>query len=212
MARPGLTRSWVRRCENAASMASAAHTPSNGSASAAPWKLPPDKISLVAGEHQRVVGHARDLDGHGRAGSGDRLADSAVYLGHAAQRVRVLAALRAADQRALGQQAAHVSGHLDCAGVGPRRDQPGVVGRGEAEQGLEAQRRDLVGTVSQPLGGADHVEGEEPVRMRGRWSVRRLPWLRGGTAASRTRLPAAAARPPTPRPRRPRQARADRSV
>ena len=109
----GSTSSAVRRSEIAPSSASASFAKSSASAIGSPWKLPPlitspppvasaSAVDVAAGgEHERVVGRGVELDVEHPPEVVERVADRAVDLRHAAQRVRVLDLVRRRVVRAL---------------------------------------------------------------------------------------------------------------
>ena len=95
----------------------------------------------AAREDERVVGRRVELDVEDAAEVVQRIADRAVDLRHAAQRVRVLDLVRrgvvAGLERAVPQEVAQFGGDRDLAGMRPRQ----LVGRGEGDVGPE-QRLD----------------------------------------------------------------------
>ena len=97
----------MRRSENDASSQAASARWSSGSESGWPWKLPPLTMSVVLGEHERVVGDGVEL-ALDRAGDvGERVGHRAEHLRRAAQRVRVLDAAAvgvALDDRAAAEE------------------------------------------------------------------------------------------------------------
>ena len=94
----------------------------------------------AAGENQRIVGRAVHLRLQDLAGVGEGVAGGAVDLRHAAQRVIILDASATAvgfPDRAASEQLAQIRRSLRRAGVGTRRDDPGIEGGVRAARGVE---------------------------------------------------------------------------
>ena len=113
----------TRRSEMFASSATAIARQSSAKATGWPWKFPFETISRSLEEDERIVGGSIDLDRDRALDVVEQVAARAVHLRRAAQRVRVLhlvaPAVRLEDRRAV-EQAAHVRGRRDLAGVRTR--------------------------------------------------------------------------------------------
>ena len=141
---------------------------SSGSDSGCPWKLPPERISPVGGEHERVVGDGGQLALQGGAGVVQAVGDRAEHLRRAAQRVGILhpaaVGVRGDDRRAV-EQAPQPPGHVRLPRLAAQVVQPRVERHGGALERLERQRdgddrgvEDAPGLAQgQPAGGGHQV-------------------------------------------------------
>ena len=144
----------MRRSLMAPSSAMASLARSSASATGSPWKLPPLMTRpwpvarascghlAAAGEDERVVRGRVHLDVEHAVEVAEGVADGAVDLGHAAQRVGVLDAVAVGVVRALqlavAQQPAQLGGGAHLAGMRSRRLVGGAEGDLRAAQRLGA--------------------------------------------------------------------------
>ena len=157
-------------------------------------------------EDERVVGRAVHLDVEDPSEVIERVADRAVDLRHAAERVRVLdlvgEALVAGLERRVAQEVAELRRDRDLAGVRPGE----LVGSGEgdvrAEQRLDAHRRGDARGPGQPVGVGEEQRpdrGHQLGAVEEREALLRLERQRLEADLAQTRrAPARAARRPRP--------------
>ena len=169
--RPPLRRasrsSAIRRSLIAPSSARASFAKSSARAIGSPWKLPPEMtspppVAAVVGvgdaalrEDERVVGRRVHLDVEDAPQVVERVADGAVDLGHAAQRVRVLDLVRrgvvVGHEPGVAQQVAQLAGDRDLARVRAGQLVGGGVGHVRPEQRLDRLRRGDRRRAGQPV-------------------------------------------------------------
>ena len=204
--RPSIS-SAVRRSLIEPSSAIASAAKSIASATGSPWKLPPEitrpppvatasgSASVPSGKDERVVGAAVDLDLEDAARVPERVADGAVDLRDAADRVGVLDLVRLAMVRVLqpgvAQEVAQLGGDAPLTGVRAR----GVVGGRERdvgpEQRLDAHRADDRRRAGKRLRGQDRERSDRSHLLRA--VEQRQPFLRLEASGSRPTAASASA-------------------